>query len=194
MKKQTGFSAFALALTFASPAFAHTGHGEVAGFMAGLAHPVFGLDHLLAMVTVGLWAGLVGGRSLFVWPASFVGAMLVGGALAMNGVMLPGVELVIAASVVALGLAVALRLKPQIVLGAALIALFGLAHGHAHGLEAPGTGSGFAYAVGFVLATAALHGVGLALATATQTRYAPTITRLLGGLAASAGVALAVIS
>jgi urease accessory protein len=189
MKKQTGSSAFALALAFASPAFAHTGHGEVAGLLAGLVHPVFGLDHLLAMVTVGLWAGLVGGRSLWAWPASFVGAMLVGGALAMNGVTLPGVELVIAASVVALGLAVALGLKPQIVLGAALTALFGLAHGHAHGLEAPGIG-GFAYVTGFMLATAALHGVGLTLAMATQTRYAPAIMRLLGVLAASAGLAI----
>jgi urease accessory protein len=192
MKKQTGIAAFALALSFASPAFAHTSH-EVNGLASGLAHPVFGFDHLLAMVTVGLWAGLVGGRSLFVWPVSFVGSMLVGGALAMSGVMLPGVELVIAASVVALGMAVALGLKPQIVLGAALIAMFGLAHGHAHGLEAPETGSGLAYAAGFVLATAALHGVGLALALATQQRYAPTITRLLGGLAASAGIVLAVI-
>lgn len=193
MKKQTGFAAFALALTFASPAFAHTGHGEAAGLMAGLAHPVFGLDHLLAMVTVGLWAGLVGGRSLWAWPASFVASMLVGGALAMDGVLLPGVELVIAASVVALGLAVALGLKPQIVLGAALIGLFGLAHGHAHGLEAPQIGSGLAYVSGFVLATAALQGIGLALAAATQTRYAPTISRLIGALAASAGIALAVI-
>jgi urease accessory protein len=189
MKKQTGFSTFALALTFASPAFAHTGHGEVAGFMAGLAHPVFGLDHMLAMVAVGLWAGLVGGRSLWVWPASFVGAMLVGGALAMSGVMLPGVELVITASVVALGLAVALGLKPQIVLGAALIALFGLAHGHAHGLEAPETGSGFAYAAGFVLATAALHGVGLAAVLLNRARFANTLTRVLGGAVMLSGLA-----
>jgi urease accessory protein len=190
MKKQTGFSTFALALTFASPAFAHTGHGEVAGLMAGFAHPVFGLDHLLAMVTVGLWAGLVAGRSLFVWPVSFVGSMLVGGALAMGGVMLPGVELVIAASVVALGLAVALGLKPQIVLGAALIALFGLAHGHAHGLEAPATGSDLAYATGFVLATAALHGVGLTAVLLNRVRLATTLTRVLGGAVMLAGLAL----
>jgi urease accessory protein len=190
MKKQTGLSAFALALTFASPAFAHTGHGDVAGFMAGLAHPVFGLDHLLAMVTVGLWAGLVGGRSLFVWPASFLGAMLGGGALAMGGVMLPGVELVIAASVVALGLAVALGLTPQIVLGAALIALFGLAHGHAHGLEAPEAGSGLAYAAGFVLATAGLHGLGLVAVLLNRARFAITPTRVLGGAVMLSGLAL----
>jgi urease accessory protein len=191
MKKQTGLSVFVLALTFASPTFAHTGH-DVTGFASGLAHPVFGLDHLLAMVTVGLWAGLVGGRSLWIWPASFVGAMVMGGALAMTGVMLPGVELVIGVSVVALGLAVALGLKPQIVLGAVLIALFGLAHGHAHGLEAPPSGNG-GYVAGFVLATVALHGIGLAVAAATHTRYAATITRVLGGVAASAGVVLAVV-
>lgn len=190
MEKQTGFAAFALALTFASPALAHTGHGEVASFMAGLQHPVFGFDHLLAMVTVGLWAGLVGGRSIWAWPASFVGSMLVGGALAASGVTLPGVELVIAASVVALGVAVALGLKPQIVLGAALIALLGLAHGHAHGLEAPETGSGLAYAAGFVLATAALHGLGLAAVLLNRARLASTLTRFLGGAVMLSGLAL----
>jgi urease accessory protein len=190
MKKQMGISAFALALTVAPPAFAHMGHGEVASFMSGLAHPVFGLDHLLAMVTVGLWAALVGGRSLWVWPASFVGSMLAGGALAMNGVALPGVELVIAASVVALGLAIVLGLKPQIVLGAVLIALFGIAHGHAHGLEAPQIGSHFVYVAGFVLTTLTLHGVGLAAVLLNRQRFAATLTRVLGGAVMLSGLAL----
>jgi urease accessory protein len=191
MKVQTGSSVFVLAATFASPAFAHTGHGDVAGFVAGIAHPVLGQDHLMAMVTVGLWAGLVGGRALLAWPLAFIGSMLAGGALGMGGMMLPGVELVIGVSVVALGAAVAAGVKPQLVLGAGLIALFGLAHGHAHGMEAPASGSG-AYVVGFVLATAALHGIGLALVKATRARYAPAIARHLGALAALAGVALAV--
>ncbi len=189
MRIQTGFSAFALALTFASPAFAHTGH-EIDGFASGLAHPVFGLDHLLAMVAVGLWAGLAGGRAFWAWPVAFVGSMLLGGALGMAGVELPAVELVIVISVIALGLATALDLKPHVVLGAAVIALFGIAHGHAHGMEAPETGSGIAYAIGFVIATAALHGVGLALAALTRSRFAAKATRVLGGLVALAGLGL----
>lgn len=189
MKKQTAYSVFALALGFASPAFAHTGH-EVAGFVSGLAHPVFGLDHLLAMLTVGLWAGLAGGRSLWAWPVAFVGSMLLGGALAMSGVMLPGVELVIGVSVVTLGIAVTAGFKPQLVLGAALIALFGLAHGYAHGLEAPGVGSGFTYVAGYVLATAALHGIGLAAVMLNRTRFAAVLTRVAGGAVMLAGAAL----
>ncbi|MGE0151651.1 MAG: HupE/UreJ family protein [Reyranellaceae bacterium] len=190
MKRQTGLSAFALALSFASPALAHTGVGETAGLMAGLEHPVFGLDHLLAMVAVGLWAGLVGGRAFWVWPAAFVGSMVLGGILGMNGVALPAIELVIVVSVIALGMATALDLKLHVVLGAAIIAVFGIAHGHAHGMEAPETGSGLTYAAGFVIATAALHGIGLGLAALTRTRFAARITRALGGLVALAGIGL----
>lgn len=189
MKKQTGLSAFALALTFATPTFAHTGH-DVTGFASGLAHPMFGLDHLLAMVAVGLWAGLVGGRAFWVWPVAFVGSMLLGGVLGMQGIEVPAVELVIVISVIALGMATALNLKLQVALGAAIIAVFGIAHGHAHGMEAPETGSGLAYAAGFVVATAALHGIGLALAALTRTRFAAKVTRVVGGLVALAGIGL----
>lgn len=192
MKKQTALSAFALALTFASPALAHTGHGETAGFIAGLEHPVFGLDHLLAMVAVGLWAGLVGGRAFLAWPAAFVGALVLGGVLGMQGIELPAIELFIVGSVIALGLATALDLKPHVALGAAVITLFGIAHGQAHGMEAPETGTGIAYAAGFVIATAALHGIGLALAAVMRTRFAAKATRVVGGLVAISGVALIV--
>ena len=189
MKMQTGFSAFALALTFASPAFAHTGHGTE-GIAAGLSHPVVGPDHLLAMVAVGLWAGLVRGRSFWIWPASFVAAMLAGGVIGMAGIALPAIELVIVGSVVALGVAAALDLRPQVVLGAAVIALFGLAHGNAHGLEAPVDGSGLGYAIGVVIATAALHGLGLGLAVLTRGRFGASLTRGVGALLAVAGIGL----
>ncbi|MGE0658529.1 MAG: HupE/UreJ family protein [Reyranellaceae bacterium] len=189
MKMQTGLSAFALALTFASPALAHTGHGAE-GLVAGLSHPVFGPDHLLAMVAVGLWAGLVGGRSLWIWPASFVAAMLLGGVLGMAGVELPAIELVIVGSVVALGVAAALDLRPHLALGAAIIGLFGLAHGNAHGLEAPVDGSGLGYAVGFVVATAVLHGIGLGLALLTRGRFGARLTRGVGVVLALAGIGL----
>lgn len=189
MTRATGLLAFAAALALPLPALAHVGHGAE-GFAAGLAHPVFGPDHLLAMVAVGLWAGLTGGRALWVWPASFVAAMLAGGMLGLGGTALPAIELAIVGSVVALGMAAALDLKPHVAVGAVAIALFGLAHGNAHGLEAPGTGSGAAYAAGFVVATAALHGLGLGLALLTRSRPAAKIARGLGALLALAGIGL----
>jgi urease accessory protein len=118
------------------------------------------------------------------------GWLVLGGGLGMNGVELPAIELVIVISVIALGMATALKLKLHVVLGAAIIAIFGIAHGHAHGMEAPETGSGIAYAAGFVIATAVLHGIGLGLAALTRTGFATKITRALGGLVALSGIGL----
>ncbi len=179
-----------IALT--ATAEAHTGHGATNAFTAGFAHPLGGVDHLLAMVAVGLWAGLAGGRALWLWPASFVGAMVVGGMLGMAGMPMPFVEQGILASVVVLGLAAALAFSPNVAAGAAIVALAGLFHGHAHGTEVPADASGLAYAAGFALATALLHAVGIA-ATVIASRLAlPAATRVAGGLTAVAGVALVV--
>jgi urease accessory protein len=162
---------------------AHPGHAF--SFLAGLEHPVSGLDHLAAMVAVGLWAALAGGRRLWVWPVAFVSAMLAGGALGASGIELPFVEPAIAASVVILGLLIALLVKAPTAAGAALIAAFGIAHGYAHGMEAPATGW-LGYAAGFALATALLHvaGIGLGL-TAARIAAAP---RALGLATAAAGL------
>src|SRR5664280_309215 len=130
-----------LALTFlvlvlgSGAAFAHPGHGSTASFAAGLAHPLGGLDHIAVMIAVGLWATLKGGRALWIWPAAFVGVMLIGGALGMAHVALPLVEPGILASVVALGLLVALAVDLPVWLGAVVIGAFALLHGHAHGSE-----------------------------------------------------------
>jgi urease accessory protein len=178
----------------ASPALAHPGEaGHVHGLLDGLAHPLGGWDHLLAMVAVGLWAGVVGGRALWAWPAAFVSGMLLGGALGMTGVALPGVEHLILASVVLLGLAATLAMKPPVELGAALIVLLGLTHGNAHGLEAPGDASGLAYALGFGLATVALHAAGLGLAVGARRLRGHWLARGLGLGVALGGVALAAI-
>jgi urease accessory protein len=165
-------------------ALAHTGHGEASGFAAGLAHPVLGPDHLLAMVAVGLWAALTGGRALWAWPAAFVGAMLVGGLAGAGAGALPVVEPLILASVIIIGAAAALALRVSPWAALPALALFGAAHGHAHGVEGPG---GADYALGFVIATLALHGAGIALA-----RLGQTGARVLGGGVALAGVVLAV--
>jgi urease accessory protein len=187
MAKQMGLVVIASVL--AGPALAHTGVGAVHGFGAGLLHPLFGVDHVLAMVAVGLWAGLTGGRARFAYPLAFVGMMVLSGLWGMSGAALPGVEIGIAVSVVVLGLAIALRATPPLAAGAAACAIFAIFHGHAHGAELPQGSSGLGYALGFVLATAALHGAGLGLAGLLAAR-APLLARVAGGGLALAGVAI----
>lgn len=175
----------------ATPVFAHTGAApHTHGLLAGLAHPLGGVDHVLAMVAVGLWAGLVGGRAALAWPAAFVTAMAVAAMAGMAGLDLPFAEIAIATSVVALGLAVALGVRVPVVAGAAACGLFAVAHGWTHGAEMPADAAGLAYGAGFVVATAALHAVGLGLAAVSQRHLSPRVTRLAGSTVALAGVAL----
>jgi urease accessory protein len=185
------------ALTLAAtPAalFAHTGHDHALGLMQGLAHPVSGLDHLLAMVAVGLWAWRSGGAARWALPTAFVGLMLLGALGAVGGFPLPGVEAGIEGgillSVVALGLFTAFGVRLQVVAGSLLVGLFGLFHGYAHGLEAGLPGSFIAYALGFAAATAALHVAGLITGRLLATPHAQ---RLAGAGVAAAGVALALV-
>ncbi|NKB78598.1 HupE/UreJ family protein [Ochrobactrum daejeonense] len=159
----TVLTAAAFALV-ASPAFAHLDPAEHGSFAAGFTHPLSGADHILAMVAVGLWAAMLGGRALFAVPAAFVGVMLMGFTAALLDMSLPFVEPVILASVVVLGLLVALALPVSPVIGAAIAGFFALFHGHAHGGEIGGAAF-LSYAAGFALATALLHvaGIGTAL-------------------------------
>ena len=173
----------------AGPALAHTGAGAVHGFGAGFTHPLLGLDHVLAMVAVGLWAGVAGGRARWAYPLAFVSVMVLAGAAGMAGLALPGVETGIAVSLVVLGAAGAANLVPPVAAGALACGAFAIFHGYAHGAELPEDAGAVAYAAGFVIATAALHGAGLALATAFASR-APLLTRLAGGGIALAGLAL----
>jgi hydrogenase/urease accessory protein HupE len=130
--------AAALALV-PTAAFAHPGIGEMHGFTHGFAHPLGGLDHMLAMVTVGIFAWQLGGRALWLVPAAFVAAMALGGTLAMTGVPVPMVETGIAASVIVLGATVALGIKAPVAIAMGLVGLFAIFHGHAHGSEMPPT-------------------------------------------------------
>ncbi len=187
-----GRLAFALAVLAASPAAAHIGAGAVSGFAAGFTHPLFGADHLLAMMTVGLWAGLVGGKALWVWPLAFVAVMLGGGVLGMTGVSLPFVEPVILASAIVLGAAAALAVRAPVPVGAALVGGLALFHGHAHGTEIPAAAGALDYLGGFMFATALLLTTGSALAAgATRTGLSTRLVRVLGAGAAAAGVVLA---
>jgi urease accessory protein len=170
-----------------TPAFAQVGHGTTASFAAGVAHPLSGLDHMTVMVAVGLWAALNGGRALWAWPAAFVGVMLVGGALGMAQVPVPFVEPGILASVVALGLLVALAVDLPVSIGTAVIGLFALLHGHAHGSEVAETMSGGEYMAGFALATATLHLFGIGFVLAMQrAQWRPAI-RVAGAACVAIG-------
>ncbi|MBV4460586.1 HupE/UreJ family protein [Pseudomonas sp. COR58] len=179
---------FAAAALLLAPAlaFAHPGHGD-SGLVAGISHPVGGLDHLLAMLAVGLWAAQQRGAARLALPCTFVGTMLIGGLLGFEGLELPALESGIAASVLALGLAVALAVRPPLVMAVAATALFALFHGVAHGLELPDMSSPWAYAAGFVVATAALHAAGYGVVRALPQAAAPLV-RLAGAASAATGV------
>lgn len=178
-----------------SVAFAHPGHADAVGFVSGFGHPVGGLDHVLAMVLVGVFAFQLGGRALWLVPAAFVAVMAAGGALGMAGVEVPFVEMGIALSIVALGTAVAFGIRTPATVAMAMVGLFAVFHGHAHGAEAPGTAGGLAYAAGFMLATAGLHaagvGFGFLIGKVSETR-GPIVTRVAGAAAGLAGVAILV--
>lgn len=151
----------AVAVFLPSLAMAHSGHSEASGFAHGFAHPLGGVDHILAMVMVGVLAAQLGGRAIWLVPASFVTVMALGGRLGLAGVGMPFVELGIALSVVVLGAVLAFDLIASVATAQGLVAFFALFHGYAHGAEMPAMG-GFAYGAGFIAATGLLHAVGLA--------------------------------
>jgi urease accessory protein len=171
-----------------SEAWAHISHGAATGFISGFAHPLSGLDHVLAITAVGLWAGGLGRRPIIRLLVSFLGAMALGFWAALMGSGVPMIELGITASVLGLGLAVMLNLQPSVVLAAGACGLFGIFHGYAHGVEITPTVSAVEYGIGFLLASALLLGCGLSLETAV--RRIPAISRVFGGGVALAGAAL----
>ena len=182
------------------PAAAHVGHGETQSFTHGFFHPLGGLDHILAMVSVGMLAALIGKRfgkrSIWALPVAFMAMMSVGAQLAIANFNLPFVELGISLSVVALGLAVALQMPLPMIGGVVVVGFFALFHGFAHGAEIPIDVSGASYGAGFLLATALLHltGVGTGLVLGRWASAADLITRLTGVAIAVAGIGLVAAS
>jgi len=179
-----------LSLAAAMPAEAHVGVGTTSSFASGFAHPLSGLDHMTVMVAVGLWAAMKGGKAVWAWPLAFLGVMLAGAALGMLHVPVPFVEPGILASVVALGLFVALAIDLPVSFGIAIIGLFALFHGHAHGTEVPENVAGLDYMAGFAVATALLHGIGIALGVGLGLRFR-SLARAAGAACAAVGVGLA---
>jgi urease accessory protein len=172
-------------------AYAHIGVGEAGGFMRGLAHPASGLDHVCAMLAVGLWAAQMGGRAVWIVPLTFVGVMVLGGVLPMLGISLPFVEQGIVLSVLLLGVLIAAAVRLPLWLSSSIVALFALWHGHAHGAEMPESASAIRYMLGFVLATASLHVAGIAFGLAMQRLARERVARLAGMSIALCGVYLA---
>jgi urease accessory protein len=186
-------SLITLAITLAAtlPAFAHLDPVEHGSLAAGFSHPLFGLDHILAMVAVGLWAAQQGGRALWTVPSAFVGTMALGFATAIAGAPLPFVEPVILASVIFIGIAIALALPIPTAAVAALVGFFALFHGHAHGGEL-GEAGAWQFALGFILATAVLHALGIAAGLILARFSGKLLTRVVGAATALGGIYLVI--
>lgn len=197
MKTQSNFTSncklaavLAVAVFLPVLAQAHPMPGEVHTLKSGFLHPLSGLDHILAMVAVGLWAAQLGGRALYLVPSAFVSLMAVGGAMGMAGVQLPMVEAGILASILVLGLLIAAAVRLPVAAGMAIVGLFALFHGHAHGTELPAAATGVTYAAGFILATVLLHACGIGLGLLAQKKLPAPAVRFAGVAIMIAGVCL----
>ncbi len=169
-------------------ALAHEETGQAAGFLSGLSHPVSGLDHVLAMIAVGLWGAVLGPPAIWVLPVAFPLVMAVGGLMGLLGVPVPGVEIGIAVSAIVLGVMVLAEVRPAIWVAAAIVAFFAIFHGHAHGRELPAGTSALLYSLGFVVATGMLHAVGIVLGVAHRWAAGRQAVRVAGGGVALAGL------
>jgi len=178
-----------ITLVLASPAMAHTEDGLTGGFISGVLHPISGLDHVVAMVAVGLWGAFLGAPAIWLLPIVFPIVMAFGGVLGIIGVPVPSVEIGIALSAVVLGLCVAFALKPSLWIAAIIVGAFAIFHGHAHGAELPAAADAYTYAAGFVIATGLLHVAGIAFGLLTRWDLGKIAVRTGGGVIALAGVA-----
>jgi urease accessory protein len=177
-----------LAALWPTLAWAHEETGQAAGFLAGLTHPVSGLDHVLAMVAVGFWGAQLGAPALWLLPVAFPMIMAVGGLLGLVGIPLPGVEIGIAASALVLGAMVMREVKPPAAVAALLVGIFAIFHGHAHGTELPDGANGLYYSIGFVVATGLLHAAGIGFGMIHSLPRGPAILRAAGGIVLLGGV------
>ena len=179
----------ALALTLLpQAALAHSAKNLAGGFMAGFLHPLSGADHLLAMVSVGLWGAFLGRPLIAALPVIFPAVMALGALLAMTGAPQPPIELGIALSVLVLGIAIAAAWRAPVWLACVIVAVFAAFHGFAHGTEIPSLADPIAYSTGFMLATGSLHLAGIGLGTINTLRGGSVITRTMGGAVAVAGL------
>lgn len=176
-----------LIAVYPATAFAHTQGGEALGLINGLRHPISGLDHVLAMVAVGLWGAQLGAPAIWVLPVAFPLVMAMGGMLGLMGVPVPGIEYGIAASAILLGAAVTLEVRPPLVVTAVLVGVFAIFHGHAHGTELPPGQSALLYSMGFVIATGCLHALGIGIGAVHRWTWGQKLLRAAGAAVATGG-------
>jgi urease accessory protein len=171
-----------------SSASAHIGRGQAAGFTAGLEHPWSGLDHIVAMIAVGLWGAQLGDPAIWLLPVTFPILMSMGAMMGLLGIPLPGVEIGIALSAILLGTMVFGEVRPKLIIASVLVGFFAIFHGHAHGTELPAGQSGLLYSLGFVIATGCLHGTGIALGLVHRWPSGKLALRVAGAFIAFMGV------
>jgi urease accessory protein len=179
----------ALLSVTAGPALAHSENGVAIDFVGGFTHPIFGPDHVVAMVAVGLWGAFLGMPAIWILPVVFPLVMALAGALGVLGVPLPGVETGIALSAIALGGMVAFAAKPPLWVAAVLVGAFAVFHGHAHGAELPVGADAIAYSMGFVIATGMLHVSGIAFGALSRWPAGRIAVRAMGVVIAVIGFA-----
>ena len=182
---------FALALlAVAAPALAHTNRDVGAGLLSGLLHPLTGLDHLLAMVAVGIWGTQLGTPAIWLLPLTFPLVMSFGGVLGVRAVPLPAVEIGVAASAAVLGIMILLSARPLLSVAAGIVGAFAIFHGHAHGAELPAAAEPLAYGLGFVLVTGLLHAAGIGIGLLDRWPAGALALRGLGAVIGAIGLYL----
>jgi len=189
MKMHVWYIALFMFLLVLTPsAYAHVEGGQAVGFVTGLQHPWSGLDHVLAMIAVGLWGAQLGNPALWVLPVTFPMVMSFGAMMGLLGMPLPGIEIGIAVSAIILGGMVLGEVKPKLIIAAIMVGVFAIFHGHAHGTELPPGQSGLLYSMGFVIATGVLHGIGILIGLIHRWPAGKLALRLTGAFIAVMGV------
>lgn len=173
--------------TFVAPVEAHVQQGMSTSFLTGLSHPWSGLDHVLAMIAVGLWGAQLGNPAIWVLPITFPLVMAFGAMLGLLGLPVPGIEIGIATSAIVLGMMVLGEARPKLAVAAVLVGMFAIFHGHAHGTELPADQSGQLYSIGFVLATGCLHGVGILIGLIHRWPAGRIVLRCSGAIISAMG-------
>jgi len=174
--------------TFTPSAHAHVQQGQAVSFLTGFEHPWSGLDHVLAMMAVGLWGAQLGNPAIWILPIIFPLVMSFGAMLGLLGIPLPGIEIGIATSAIVLGIMVLGEVRPKMIIAASLVGCFAIFHGHAHGTELPAGQSGILYSMGFVVATGCLHGVGISIGLIHRWPLGKLVLRGSGALIAAMGI------
>jgi len=192
MKKITQLLAVILIMSYITPASAHAISDQSTDLIAGLLHPFIGIDHLLTIIAVGLWAAHVGGSSLYRLPLVFIALMFFGSLVSVNGIKVPALEFLIASSVVSLGVLIFFNLKLPLYSSITIISFFAIIHGYSHGLELPQQSSALFYGSGFILATAILLIIGIILGRLTYGNA--LLSKLCGSTLALCGLYLTAVA